>query len=128
VRAVIAKPPKMAPKYGYVRFTLNENKIRAIYITTDPVMNATTTEIRMPEIIASALSVLMYWLSEASEPPLLKIFTEATATAEPNSSKTSETVVEVGRPKVLKRSRRIMSVSITAINMIMISEKKNSLG
>ena len=34
------------------------------------------------------------------------------------NSKTIETVVEVGRPKVLKRSRRIISVSITARNMV----------
>ena len=43
--------------------------------------------------------------------------TEA-ATAAPKSSNTIETVVEVGRPKVLNRSKRITSVIITAKNMV----------
>jgi len=36
------------------------------------------------------------------------------ATAAPNSSKTMETVVEVGKPKVLNKSSKMTSVSMTA--------------
>ena len=39
-----------------------------------------------------------------------------------------DTVVEVGIPRVLKKSSKSMSVIITAIKMIMISEKKNMSG
>jgi hypothetical protein len=39
-----------------------------------------------------------------------------------------ETVVEVGMPKVLKKSSNRMSVIITAMNMNMISSKTNSPG
>ena len=39
------------------------------------------------------------------------------ATAAPNNSKTIETVVEVGIPKVLKTSNNNISVIITAIKM-----------
>jgi len=46
----------------------------------------------------------------------------------PNNSKTIETVVEVGIPRVLKVSGIITSVIITARNMIVISEKKNISG
>ncbi len=48
---------------------------------------------------------------------LLKIFSKAITTAEPNNSKTIETVVEVGIPKELKISSSNISVIITAINM-----------
>ena len=41
--------------------------------------------------------------------------------AAPNSSNTIETVVEVGMPKVLKKSNNKMSVIITAMKMKMIS-------
>ena len=51
-----------------------------------------------------------------------------TATAAPKSSKTIDTVVDVGIPRVLKKSRSKMSVIITAMKMIMISEKKNMSG
>ena len=55
-----------------------------------------------------------------SEAPILikDITTEA-----PKRLKTIETVVEVGRPNVLKKSRRSISVIITAIKMIIISSK-----
>ena len=39
-----------------------------------------------------------------------------------------DTVVEVGSPRVLKKSSRRMSVIITAIKMTMISEKTNISG
>ena len=51
-----------------------------------------------------------------------------TATAAPKSSKTIDTVVDVGIPRVLKKSRSKISVIITAMKMIMISEKKNMSG
>ena len=49
-------------------------------------------------------------------------------TAAPRSSNTIETVVEVGRPRELKKSNKRMSVNITAVNINMISSKLNSLG
>ena len=50
------------------------------------------------------------------------------ASAAPNSSKTIETVVEVGIPIVLKKSSNRISVIITARKTNMISSKKNSSG
>ena len=44
-------------------------------------------------------------------------------TAAPNKVKTIDTVVEVGIPKVLKKSRSRMSVNITAVNIKIISSK-----
>ena len=49
-------------------------------------------------------------------------------TAAPKSSKTIETVVEVGSPNVLKKSNNKISVIMTAIKMKMISSKKKALG
>ena len=60
--------------------------------------------------------------------PKLDILINETATAAPNNSKTMETVVDVGRPRVLKKSNNSMSVIITAIKIIMISEKNNISG
>ena len=51
-----------------------------------------------------------------------------TATAAPSNSNTIDTVVEVGNPKVLKKSNNNMSVIITAIKIIIISEKKSISG
>ena len=56
------------------------------------------------------------------------ILIRATATAAPSSSNTIDTVVEVGIPKVLKRSSKMMSVSITARKMTMISSKTKASG
>ena len=50
------------------------------------------------------------------------------ATAAPKSSKTIDTVVEVGKPSVLKKSKSKISVIMTAIKMIMISLNINSPG
>ena len=52
----------------------------------------------------------------------------ATATAAPSNSNTSDTVVEVGRPKVLNKSSRITSVSITARKRIITPWKLNCAG
>ena len=75
-----------------------------------------------------ALVTLIYSTSILASPPIAKILINETATAAPKSSNTIETVVDVGIPRVLKKSSNNMSVIITAIKMIMISEKKNILG
>ena len=97
--------------------------MREIYIITVPATKANIMDARMPVIISRVLSVFIYWLSRLKELSLLDIFIAATATEAPNSSNTSETVVDVGRPKVLKKSINTMSVIITAMKMIIISEK-----
>ena len=50
-----------------------------------------------------------------SVPPA--IFIRATTNVAPRSSKTSDTVVDVGIPRVLNRSRRMMSVTMTVMKM-----------
>ena len=70
----------------------------------------------------------MYSGSILASPPDAKILINETATAAPNSSNTIETVVDVGIPRVLKKSNNNMSVIITAIKIIIISEKKNISG
>ena len=85
---------------------------------------AKTTDNSMPKIIVMAFSELIYfdklYIVSVSEDT---IFINAMATAAPNSSKTIETVVDVGIPKVLKKSRSSISVTITAMKIIMISLK-----
>ena len=71
--------------------------------------------------MARALAEFIYSLTGISG--LYETFIIAMAVAAPRSSKTIDTVVDVGSPIVLKTSSRIMSVSITAINIIIISEK-----
>ena len=46
---------------------------------------------------------------------------EAIAKVAPNNSNTIETVVDVGNPKLLKRSRRITSVTMAATRISIIS-------
>ena len=48
--------------------------------------------------------------------------------AEPSKAKMSETVVEVGRPRVLKISSRMTLATITARKRIITSWKMNMLG
>ena len=91
-------------------------------------MNAIITDIRIPAIMANAFSEFIYFERSKKEPPCLEILIHETATADPRSSKTMETVVEVGRPKVLNKSSKTTSVIITAIQIIMISEKTNMSG
>ena len=98
------------------------------YCTTAPTEKATKTESKIPPIICVALVTLIYSASILASPPVAKILINETATAAPNSSNTIETVVDVGIPRVLKKSSNNMSVIITAINMIIISEKKNISG
>ena len=61
-------------------------------------------------------------------PPLAPILINAIATAAPNNSNTIETVVEVGIPRELKKSRSKISVIITAMKIIIISLNINSPG
>jgi len=64
-----------------------------------------------------AFAELMYCTMVARLWPFSIILSAETATAAPRSSKTIETVVDVGRPYELKRSSRMTSVSITARKM-----------
>jgi len=91
-----------------------------------PATKATTTDINIPEMMANALPELMY---SAKLPALFfqMIYSE-TATAAPNSSKTNDTVVEVGSPSVLNISSKMTSVIMTAKKSIMIFGKENILG
>ena len=52
----------------------------------------------------------------------------ATAMAAPSNSHTNETVVDVGNPSVLNKSKRMTSVSITAKKRIMMSSNPNIAG
>ena len=99
-----------------------------MYCTTTPATKATTTEMRMPDTMARAFWLLMKspsWESRMSE---VEILMRAAATAPPSSSKTMDTVVEVGRPMELKASSSRTSVIITAKKMMMISLKVNISG
>ncbi len=124
--AVSASPAQIEPMYLKFFLYLNENKSLDNHIMPDPNTNAITTEIRIPEIIVSALAELIY--SIKTPVSVLQISTNATATAAPNNSKINDTVVDVGKPKVLKTSRRITSVTITARNNIIICGKVNMPG
>ena len=82
----------------------------------------------MPAIITSAFPEFMYSPNDDIPSSLSAIFKMATATAAPSNSNTIETVVEVGSPKVLKVSNKIISVSITAKKIIMMFVKLNISG
>jgi len=85
---------------------------------------ATITDKNIPEIMRTAFSVLIYCERLATvSVSETAILIRAIATAAPNNSNTIETVVEVGIPKVLKKSNNSTSVIITAIKIIMISLK-----
>ena len=99
-----------------------------MYCTTVPATNATATEIRMPEMIVSDRELLMYSATSASDLPSASSVKAAAASAMPSNSNTIDTVVEVGRPSELKVSSRIMSVTITAKKITMISLKVNICG
>ena len=75
----------------------------------------------MATVTLRALSLLssMSNVREAS----LAILTSARMKVAPSSSKTSDTVVDVGMPRVLKTSRMMTSDTITARNTIITSWK-----
>jgi hypothetical protein len=88
--------------------------------TTVPKKKATATERKMPMMTERAFSVLRSVAKPKASPPAAILMSD-TAKAAPKSSKTMETVVEVGMPKVLKMSRRMTSVTMTAMKMQMTS-------
>ena len=76
----------------------------------------------MPDMIASAFPEFIY-SPRPTEFGSFEILINDKQTAAPNNSKTIDTVVEVGKPTVLNESNRMTSVTITAKNKRMISEK-----
>ena len=78
------------------------------------------TDTNMATITCSALSVLMR-SPICSSPLLFIVLMMASAKVPPSNSNTIETVVEVGRPMVLKTSSSTTSVSMTASDIHMIS-------
>ena len=112
-------PPVHPSPFAYT-YTIEE----AIKGCTAPTENEITTDKSIPLIMVIALSELIYLPISASvsvsDSSILKI---DITTEAPKSVKTIETVVEVGNPRVLKKSSSKISVMITAIKMIMISSK-----
>lgn len=88
-------------------------------------MKAIAIDANIPNIMANALSVLMYWDKSSIIIPAFLILIIEKATEAPSKLKIIETVVETGNPKVLKIFRSKTFERITARNMIMISEKTN---
>ena len=78
---------------------------------------ATLTKIAT--ITLNALSVLRRSPNESEGSPA--ILMAARMNVPPNNSNTSDTVVDVGIPKVLKMSRMMTSVTITARNIVITS-------
>ena len=105
------------------------NSRRENHITTQPQVKATATEQKIPEMMVSDFELLIYSprLRATSAPPSYMV-NSATTTAAPSNSNTRDTVVEVGKPKVLNKSSRMTSVSITARNNIITPWKLNCDG
>ena len=80
---------------------------------------AMATLTKMAMMTLSALS--LFSRSSKVRLPSAFIFSRARMNVPPRSSNTSETVVEVGRPRVLNMSRMITSVTITARKMVITS-------
>ena len=74
------------------------------------------TDRKMPKITERAFSVFSKSL-KASPVASVAIFMIDTTKVAPSSSKTIDTVVDVGSPRVLNTSSRMMSVTITAMKM-----------
>ena len=85
-----------------------------------PKTKAIATERNMPRMTDRAFSVLSR-SPRSSELPGSAILNRATTKVAPSSSKTSETVVDVGMPRELNMSSRMMSVTMTAMKMAMTS-------
>ena len=99
---------------------MNEKIIRDNIWTTVPKKKAIATERKIPSMTERAFSVFRRSLKPIRSMPPAS-FMSATTNVAPRSSKTIETVVDVGMPRVLKMSSRMMSVTITAIIMQIIS-------
>jgi hypothetical protein len=90
-----------------------------MYMMIVPKKKAKATDTKIANITCKALSVFKSKLCDKLGS--LMILMEAIANVAPRSSKTMETVVDVGRPKLLKRSSKMTSVTIAATKMSIIS-------
>ena len=127
--AVNAMPHHTAPKRDSILLYLNVKISRLINMTIAPTTNAMATEARIPDIMTSAFPELIKRdMSAAVYSGLALISREATAIAAPSRPNTSDTVVDVGSPKVLNRSSNITLANITPRNSIMISRNVNISG
>src|SRR5699024_8546086 len=97
-------------------------------MTKAPMLKAIKMDKKIPVITSVALAVLIYCHTVATDSPFAAILIKDIITAAPKSSNTIDTVVEVGRPSVLKKSRSSTSAIITAIKIIITSLKKNFSG
>ena len=95
--------------------------MRLSHITTMPMTKEMATETKMAMITCKALSELSRSAYSSVGSPIT--LSSASIAVPPSSSKTSETVVEVGMPIELNTSRSTTSVSMTASRMHMISAK-----
>ncbi len=86
------------------------------------------TERKIPEIIANAFSVFSSCTNCRESVGSLKIINIEIAKEAPRSSKTKETVVDVGNPRVLKKSSRKTSVIMAATKIYITSAKTNLSG
>ena len=91
-----------------------------------PKTKATATETKMATMTDKALSVLSRSPKVSDGSPA--ILMQASMKVPPRSSKTSETVVEVGMPSELKMSRMMTSVTITARKMVITCSKEKLAG
>ncbi len=90
---------------------------RSAYCTTRPETKATATETRIAMIIERALALFMKSPKADIGRSPDQTLSAARVAVPPRSSKTIETVVEVGSPSELKTLMRRMSVTITAEKM-----------
>ncbi len=115
--AVHANPPNK-PIFHLSRLLYSNVKTsRDINWTNVPNTKAIATERNMPSITERALSAFNKSPIPSSLPGAA-ILNNATTNVAPNSSNTIDTVVEVGIPSELKISNNMMSVTMTAINIV----------
>ena len=94
---------------------------RESHITAVPKKKAIATDTKMAMMTLSAL--LEFIRSVIMSDGSAFILKSARMKVAPRSSKTSDTVVEVGMPRVLKMSSTTTSVTITASNIVITSAK-----
>ena len=99
---------------------------RDIHMTMAPKTKAIATETNIAMMTFSACSVFIRSEKPNCSSPAILI--QATINVPPSNSNTSDTVVEVGIPSVLKTSRIMTSVTITARKMVITSLKEYWLG
>ncbi len=118
--AVQARAPNRAIFHLRRLLYSNVNTNRVKNWTIVPKMKAMATDRNIPMITDRAFSVL-------SRSPIARVLSgamilnSATTNVAPSSSNTIDTVVDVGIPRELNMSSNIMSVTITAMNMVMTS-------